>query len=79
MRPFKSSKKQMTLLIIFLITDNNECDTDNGGCSQICTDIIGSYKCSCNTGYNLGDDNHGCTGLSYTILLESKYVVHYNF
>jgi len=41
-------------------TDVNECLTNNGGCAHSCTNSIGSYTCSCRTGYVLADDNHGC-------------------
>ena len=44
----------------FHILDINECDTDNGGCDHNCTDSIGSYNCSCDIGYILATDNHGC-------------------
>ena len=44
------------------IVDINECDTDNGGCSQVCTDNDGSFVCSCNTGYELDADGTTCNG-----------------
>ena len=41
----------------------NECSTNNGGCSDNCTNTLGSYSCSCTvTGYTLSDDKHNCTG-----------------
>ena len=45
---------------IFL--DANECNTNNGNCQQICSNTVGSYNCSCNKGYVLDEDKHGCTG-----------------
>ena len=33
--------------------DINECEIDNGGCEQNCENTIGSFRCSCNTGYVL--------------------------
>ncbi|XP_064613090.1 signal peptide, CUB and EGF-like domain-containing protein 2 [Liolophura sinensis] len=33
--------------------DVNECNTNNGGCSQTCTNTHGSYRCSCEPGYGL--------------------------
>ena len=38
----------------------NDCSTNNGGCSQICTNTPGSFMCSCTDGYALGDDNKIC-------------------
>ena len=43
-------------------TDVNECLTNNGGCAHTCTNDIGSYTCSCRTGYVLDNDNHHCIG-----------------
>ena len=42
--------------------DINECDTDNGGCNQTCTNTIGSFVCSCGLGYELNEDRLGCNG-----------------
>ncbi|KAK3103537.1 hypothetical protein FSP39_019957 [Pinctada imbricata] len=43
-------------------TDIDECQFFNGGCEEICTNLIGSYKCSCPVGGNLLPDGHSCTG-----------------
>ena len=43
------------------LVDNNECNTDNGGCEHTCTNTPGSYECSCNTGYTLDLDDRGCS------------------
>ena len=47
-------------------TDINECLSNNGGCSQICTNTNGHYVCSCQTGFMsyVIDDNSTCNGLS---------------
>ena len=42
--------------------DVDECVEDTDGCDQICTDIDGSYTCSCEVGYDLAEDQHGCDG-----------------
>ena len=66
----------MTVLILpsmlLMITDINECGTDNGGCEQICTNTNSSYMyyCSCNSGYILDGDGHTCNGeLSNGVIL----------
>jgi hypothetical protein len=41
--------------------DKKECDTDNGGCRQICRESPGSYYCECSQGYTLDSDNHNCS------------------
>ena len=43
-----------------LFTDINECDTNNGGCEQICNNTAGSYYCSCDFNYHLDVDGHAC-------------------
>ncbi|KRY12598.1 Tolloid-like protein 1 [Trichinella patagoniensis] len=41
-------------------TDRDECEVDNGGCEQICKNMIGSYVCECESGYVLSNDGHHC-------------------
>lgn len=51
-------------------TDIDECAEGVDGCSQTCTNRIGSYNCSCNTGYRIAiHNNHGCDGISCPICL----------
>ena len=40
----------------------NECETNNGGCAQICIDTATSFQCSCNTGYTLNINGRSCNG-----------------
>ena len=47
-------------LFIFSIAVINECLDGNGGCSQICTDTLESYTCSCIDGYVLEEDRQTC-------------------
>ena len=47
--------------------DINECQMDNGGCEQMCTNIEGSFICSCNTGYVVVEANElSCAGKNNT-------------
>ena len=46
----------------FYFKDTNECNEYNGGCAQNCSNTVGSYVCSCRTGYTLDTDNHACNG-----------------
>ena len=49
-------------LSLYLISDIDECMTENGGCNQTCTNQIGSFVCSCNVGFELDIDGLACNG-----------------
>ena len=44
-------------------SETNECLTNNGGCAQRCNNTVGSFTCSCNTGYSLDADARTCVGM----------------
>ena len=45
------------------LLDINECDSANGGCAQICINLLGTKNnCSCEIGYNVADDMINCEG-----------------
>ena len=48
-------------MINYSFTDIDECASDNGGCDQNCHNNVGSYTCSCDTGY-AKNGFHGCVG-----------------
>ena len=44
-------------------SDIDECSEDISGCEQTYTNTVGSYYCSCKTGFVLSaSDDHGCEG-----------------
>ena len=43
-----------------IILDVDECAEDLDGCAQTCMNEVGSYSCSCLSGYQLASDRHGC-------------------
>ena len=47
---------------MYWLIDIDECATGVSGCTQVCTNVIGDYHCSCNLGYSLEDDELTCTG-----------------
>ena len=46
----------------FSLSDVNECAINNGGCEQICNNTIGSFICTCDTGYQLDENGMNCSG-----------------
>ena len=48
--------------------DKDECALANGGCQHTCTNTDGSYKCSCNNGYQLKPDGLRCEGRIMIVL-----------
>lgn len=36
--------------------DINECESITGLCEQNCVNTWGSYKCTCGTGYTIGEE-----------------------
>ena len=48
--------------IIAVFLDINECIRGTNGCAQLCNNTLGSYVCSCNSGYTLDADNRTCNG-----------------
>jgi Coagulation Factor Xa inhibitory site len=47
----------------FFAPDIDECQTNNGGCEQICRNQPGSYECTCNDGLQIETtDGKRCVG-----------------
>ena len=60
-----------------MYTDVNECENGGCGCDAMleigtcvgsCTNLIGSFQCSCSEGYHIGDDNLLCYGKNKTAI-----------
>lgn len=39
------------------ISDIDECQTENGNCTQLCNNTAGSYHCECWDGYEMINDS----------------------
>jgi len=52
---------------VCVVADLDECEVDNGGCEHICTNVVGSYQCSCRSGYFLAVNGKNCVGKSCLI------------
>ena len=48
-------------IIVFIVTDHNECGDNNGNCSHTCVNMAGTYRCECPTGYSLLPNQRDCT------------------
>ena len=59
------------LFFAIIITDINECDTNNGNCDQICENSQGSYQCECHSGFSL-QGKHKCYGKSFEYLVVNR-------
>ena len=49
------------VLILFLL-DIKECESHNGQCDHNCINTIGSFYCTCDSGYKLNGDKLSCDG-----------------
>ncbi|XP_078575770.1 uncharacterized protein LOC144861669 [Branchiostoma floridae x Branchiostoma japonicum] len=52
--------RDLTMCEVQVFPDIDECATANGGCSQNCSNTVGSFTCSCHVGYNLNSDGVSC-------------------
>ena len=53
------------IIYIFILSDIDECDPDKSlhRCNQICENTLGSYKCSCEKGFEISRDGYTCEGM----------------
>ena len=52
-------------MYIHISADINECIIGTDRCSQKCQNTLGSYTCSCDSGYRLSSDGWICNGKSF--------------
>jgi hypothetical protein len=55
--------------ICIVISDDDECQMENGGCEHTCENLVGSYICNCFDGYRLNGDRRNCDGNHFTLIL----------
>jgi hypothetical protein len=56
-----SNRDIFTFSIIFI--DIDECSEGTSGCAHTCINNVGSYRCSCRTGFVVSaSDEYGCEG-----------------
>ena len=47
---------------MFVHVDVDECQSENGGCEQNCTNTVGSFFCNCSDGFMSRNDSFQCDG-----------------
>ena len=55
---------------------DNECEYDNGQCSQYCVDTFDSYYCSCEEGYRLAPVDYSCPCKHYKTFINQTHCRH---
>ena len=50
------------------VIDINECARGTHNCQQRCNNTVGSYDCSCNSGYSLSSNGRTCNGQSSQVI-----------
>ena len=63
-----------TRFFSLFIPDIDECSEGTDNCSQLCNNTVGSYQCSCNTGFILDSDQHTCNGRPNTNLIHIRSI-----
>lgn len=66
--------------MITIPIDIDECAEGRHSCAQSCTNTVGSYECSCTTGYHLANDDHRCNGMQcmHDGTLNCKHICNIN-
>ena len=59
---FFSYRSLLLSTSVLIDTDVDECTCDTDGCEHNCINTVGSFFCSCDTGYALALDARNCTG-----------------
>ena len=65
-----------TLHHFLLIADIDECASNNGDCDDNCTNVNGSFTCSCSSGFLLNPDGTTCDGESEKLYKISFFHAH---
>lgn len=52
-------------VVVFCMTDIDECELDNGNCTEVCNNTLGSFVCECRAGFTLQPDGLTCGGTTH--------------
>ena len=59
----KQTNEELLFSFAVNISDVDECSAEKGNCDHYCQNSIGSFECSCRTGYMLRSDGKMCAGI----------------
>ena len=59
--------KKHSSFVFFFNLDIDECKLPENNCEQICANLVGSFRCECNSGYELLPDKVNCTNINECI------------
>ena len=62
------------MLLLWYVSDINECTTSNGGCEHICVNGDGSYSCTCDNGYELNNNHKNCSGTFHQTYTDINHI-----
>ena len=65
---YTSQSQEISKYVLCSPIDIDECATSNAVCEHNCTNTIGSFTCSCDTGYQLDRNGLNCTGENTSII-----------
>lgn len=51
---------------LIIHSDINECNENIDACDHLCSNTVGSYTCSCRSGYRLASNGLTCNGITVT-------------
>ena len=58
------------------LIDIDECSEERDRCDQGCANTLGSYTCTCNSGYHLNSNGYTCNGMDVMIYI---LVIQFSF
>lgn len=70
---FTVFKILFSLTMSMKFTDIDECSLATTPCDQECTNLNGSFQCTCRPGYSLEEDKTACSSMSYLCYSEVNF------
>lgn len=77
--PALSLPRGHVLIAWCFLADENECEQNNGGCSEFCVNLKNSYRCECGIGRTLGSDGKTCEGEVSAVTVCWKLYTSFHF